>query len=173
MNADQPIRADTPQPGQLRFRPMDEVSARAILTWHYDPPYDIYDPAPEDVDAELRLLVNPDSAYYVIEDATGDLLAYCCFGAEGQVPGADYSTDALDIGLGVRPDLTGQGRGSSFVDAVILFARCTWAAAAFRVTIAQFNRRAQHVWERAGFRREQVFGRSADGMPFVVLTREA
>lgn len=152
------------------FSPMDEASARTVPEWYYDEPYDIYNVAPDEVEKEMQLLLDPQNAYYTIADQHGDLVAYCCFGPDGQVPGGDYSTAALDIGLGVRPDLTGQGHGLAYVNAVLDFARCTFPPTAFRVTIAEFNKRALRVWQKAGFRPVQTFHRSGDALPFVILT---
>jgi RimJ/RimL family protein N-acetyltransferase len=152
---------------------MDGAAAREIVAWHYEAPYDIYDLGLEDEEQVVNCFLDPENAYHAIFDQTGSLAAYCCFGAEGQVPGGHYSDPALDVGLGVRPDLTGQGLGSAFVCAVLRFAQRELAPAAFRVTVAEFNERAVRVWKKAGFGPVQRFGRTFDGMPFVVLTREA
>jgi RimJ/RimL family protein N-acetyltransferase len=153
------------------FKPMDEASVDAISQWCYEPPYDIYNWDPDEIDASFFL--DPQNAYYCIANDQGNLVAYCCFGLDAQVPGGDYSTKALDIGLGVRPDLTGQGHGLAFVNAVLDYASSTFVPAGFRVTVAAFNKRAQRVWEKAGFRPVLVFPRKGDGMSFVVLQRDA
>ncbi len=157
-----------PQP--FTFQPMDEASARAVSEWRYDAPYDIYNIDPDNIENEMQLFLDPQNAYHIIADEHGNLVAYCCFGPDGQVPGGDYSAAALDIGLGVRPDLTGLGRGLSYVNAVLDFARRTFPPTAFRVTVAEFNKRARRVWEKAGFRPVQTFQRNGDSMPFVILT---
>jgi len=151
---------------------MSETHARAILEWHYDPPYDVYDLGAGDVAEAVRVLLDPEYAYYAILSAERELVAYCCFGADAQVPGGDYHAPGLDVGLGVRPDLTGQGQGGTYVRAVLGFARHAYSPPVFRVTIAVFNERALRVWEKAGFRRVQSFDRKQDGLPFVVLVRE-
>jgi len=156
-------------PPPFTFQPMDEVSARATLEWRYDAPYDIYNPDPDHIEEEMQLLLDPQNAYHTITDEHGDLVAYCCFGPDGQVPGGDYSAAGLDIGLGMQPDLTGQGRGLTYVNAVLDFARRTLPPTAFRVTVAEFNKRALRAWEKDGFRPVQTFQRSGDGMPFVIL----
>lgn len=47
-----------------------------------------------------------------------ELVGFFSFGAEAQVPGGDYdNAKALDIGLGMRPDLTGKSLGLGFVEA--------------------------------------------------------
>jgi ribosomal-protein-alanine N-acetyltransferase len=159
-------------PLSLTFQLMDEASARAVPEWRYDAPYDIYNINPDDVEKEMQLFLDPQNAYHTITDEHGDLVAYCCFGPDGQVPGGDYRAAALDIGLGVRPDLTGQGRGLTYVNAVLDFARRTFPPTAFRVTVAEFNKRALRVWKKAGFRPVQIFQRREDSLPFVILTRE-
>ena len=111
----------------LTFKPMDEPSAREILTWRYEPPYDIYNANPGGADAFVQALLDPAYAYHAIADECGELVGYCCFGADARVPGGDYGTDALDIGLGMRPDLTGHGRGPVFFEAILDFARRTFA----------------------------------------------
>ena len=152
-------------------RPIDETSARAFLAWRYEPPYDIYNGSTEELELELPFIMDPQNGYFCIFAENEALVAFCCFGRDAQVPGGDYSAPALDIGLGVRPDLTGLGRGLSFVKAVLDFARQTFAPVIFRVTIAQFNKRAQRVWEKAGFHPVQTFQRQHDGLAFVVLIR--
>src|SRR5262245_11009242 len=92
------------------FQPMDTAHAHTILTWRYDPPYNIYDiaPPPNAVAEVVQFFVDPRNMYYQIEGERGDFVAFCCFGWDAQVAGGDYSAEALDVGLGVRPDLTGQ-----------------------------------------------------------------
>jgi len=151
------------------FQPMDEASARVIFTWRYNAPYDIYNADAGEADAFVQALLDPRNGYYIITDAHGALVGYCCFGPDGQVGGGDYTAGALDVGLGMRPHLTGQGRGLAFFSAILDFGRRTFAPQAFRVTVAAFNRRALRVYEKAGFRATQAFGRDGDGLPFVVL----
>ena len=159
--------------GPVTFHPMDETAARAIVTWRYEAPYDVYNLGAGDIDQEVRCFLDPANGYHTILDTDGRLVAYCCFGPDARVPGGDYDNPALDIGLGVRPDLTGQGLGRAFVRAVQRFVRQELAPAALRVTVAEFNERAQRVWLAAGFRQVQQFARAPDGMPFVILTKKS
>jgi RimJ/RimL family protein N-acetyltransferase len=152
---------------------MDETAARAIMAWRYEAPYDVYNLGAGDVDQKVRCFLDPVNGYRTIVDRGGCLVAYCCFGPDAQVPGGDYDNPALDVGLGVRPDLTGQGLGYAFVRAVLRFARQELAPTEFRVTVAEFNERAQRVWQAAGFRQVQQFERAPDGMPFVVLSKRS
>ena len=83
------------------------------------------------------------------------LAGFLCFGREAQVAGAAdaglYTDDALDIGLGMRPDLTGSGRGSAFVDACLAWIEQVRRPRVVRLSVATFNRRAITVYQRAGF----------------------
>lgn len=154
------------------FSPMDETSARAIACWQYEVPYDLYNADPAQIDENVRFFVDPENGYYKIADESGDVVAYCCFGPEARVKGGDYRLDALDVGIGLRPDVTGQGNGSAYVDAVLDFARRTFSPKAMRVTVAAFNKRALRVCEKAGFEVRQMFRREEDGRVFLVLVRE-
>lgn len=159
------------EPMPFTFRPLDENSARTILNWQYEPPYDMYNLASSNPEDILQYLLDRQNAFYSLYRQKGDLEAYCSFGPDGQVPGGDYSTPALDIGLGVRPDLTGRGRGSDYVNAVIDFAYRTYTPDRLRVTIAAFNARARRVWERAGFQVTQTFQSEWTHIDFVIMMK--
>ena len=71
-------------------------------------------------------------------------------GLEGFVELKPKAPGAVEIGLGLRPDLTGRGLGAAFTAAAIQLAHDRGAE---RVTlaVAAFNLRAITVYERAGF----------------------
>ena len=82
------------------------------------------------------------------------------------MPGGDYQANALDIGLGLRPDLTGRGCGREFVRAILEFGSRIYVPQAFRMTVAAWNTRAIRLYTNLGFRRIQEFSRETDGEPF-------
>ena len=145
----------------MRFtlKPITPSDARAISHWRYDGPYAIYDGDPNSVDA----LLQPHFSYHSVYDERGDLTGYFCFGEDAQVAAGKrlglYEVEpALDVGLGMRPDLTGRGLGEEYVHAGLQFARETYSPPAFRLTVATFNQRAIRVYERAGFEIVERFG---------------
>ncbi|MBE9192734.1 GNAT family N-acetyltransferase [Gloeocapsopsis crepidinum LEGE 06123] len=152
------------------FHRVDESHARAILSWRYEPPYDFYNNSEEDTRL-IQYLLHPQNNFYSILDTTSELVAYCSFGQDGQVIGGDYRDEALDIGFGIRPDLTGRGKGVEYAKAVLEFADTLFKPKAFRVTIAAFNKRAIRVWQKLEFEHQQSFERGSDGMQFIVLMR--
>ena len=145
----------------LRFDPMTEADARAILAWRYDGPYAVYNCPPNEVEDAVRAWLDPANGCYAVRETSGDLVGYCCFGPDARVPGGDYADDsALDVGLGLRPELTGKGLGLSFVQAVVAFAVEHLHRSYLRLTVAAFNQRAIRVYERAGFRTTHTFTRT-------------
>lgn len=147
----------------LTFTLMDEAAAREVCAWQYAEPYAVYNMS-ADSEEGLAEMLERRSPYYAVRDEQGELVGFFCFGTSAQVwenetPGL-YSEDAtIDIGLGLRPDLTGRGRGLTLVNAGLAFARETFQPRHFRLFVLTFNERAIRVYERAGFVRVRVFTR--------------
>lgn len=153
------------------YRPVDEASAREFLQWKYDPPYEIYNYIPDYLEDDLVYHIDPaNNIYSMFQD--GELVGYCSFGQDGRVRGGDYSEPALDIGLMIKPSLTGQGLGSDFVKNVIQYAIRKFQAKKLRVTILESNLRAQRVWEKNRFHKTSSFRRETDQLPFVILIKD-
>ena len=157
-----------------RVKPLEECHARDILSWKYPTPYDFYDP-PDDDRAEeyIELFLNPEFQFHAVLDSKENLIGFCSYGIDGQVPGGDYTRDALDIGLGMKPELTGQGRGVAFFNAVLDYAFSTINPERIRLTVANFNRRALHLYENFGFIPADEFADSHSHVPYTILVREA
>ena len=100
------------------FHPHKKHHALAILSWQYPAHYDVYNFQEDNRQADLSYLLDPKNAFFTILNQRGELYGYCSFGADGQVPGGDYSEQALDIGMGIKPDLVGQGNGKRYAMAI-------------------------------------------------------
>lgn len=157
---------------QIRFRPMTDADARQIIGWRYDGPYSVYNLNGDDVDAEAAAMADPANNFFTMEQ-NGEVIGGASYGDDGQVPGGDYSEDALDIGAGIRPDLTGQGNGAAMVAQIVAFGQAQFQPNTFRVTIAGWNVRAQKVWLRNGFQERSTFVAAHNGQSYVIFTREA
>lgn len=165
---------------QLRvtFQPLTAADAQEVLGWRYAAPYDRYNMAGDAAALVVGVaaLTDPANAYFAARDAAGEVVGFCCFGADARVPGGDYAdTAALDVGLGLRPDHTGRGLGAVYVAQVLAFGCMMYAPVRFRLTVAAFNARALAVYGRCGFREHSRFRKSGapDGDEFVLLVREA
>ena len=163
---------------QLAFAPLTPEHVADILTWRYEPPYDLYNMGAGTADpiqlAEAIDYFSQPEYYFqaMLRQPGGELVAFCSFGPDGRVGGGDYSQPAVDIGLGVHPAYTGRGLGGMFAGAAIEFARRNFDERRLRVTIAEFNRRAQKVWERHDFAPVQRFLANYGQRPFIIYVRE-
>ena len=140
-----------------QLEPMTEDEAGAVLTWRYEPPYDVYNVETAFADEAVREFLRPEYAYHAIRTPEGELVGFCCYGPDARVPGGEYDEPALDVGIGLRPDLTGRGLGPRILDAVLDNGREKYAPAAFRTTVATFNERSRRLFEGAGFEPERTF----------------
>jgi RimJ/RimL family protein N-acetyltransferase len=121
---------------KLTIRLASAETFAEMATWRYEPPYDFYD---GDVDPVL----NPERFYEAL-DEDGTLVGNYYFEEKG---------DALEVGLGLRPDLTGRGLGLDFLLAGIEFGKRRFGPSRVILNVAAFNERAIKVYERAGFRK--------------------
>ena len=151
------------------FRSLEREHALAILKWRYTPPYDYYNFDADTIQEDLCYLLDPKNTFCAILNLQGELEGYCSFGSDGQVIGGDYNNEALDIGMGMRPDLVGQGRGKQYAQAVAKYGANQYRAQQLRVTIAEFNQRAQRVWEQLGFEQAEKFVKIGTKEVFVVM----
>jgi [ribosomal protein S18]-alanine N-acetyltransferase len=121
---------------------MTQAEAEEVAAWHYPGEYAFYDAdaipegVAELVDAQLR--------------GDGFFAAHGAGGVEGFVELKPKAGGAVEIGLGLRPDLTGRGLGAAFAAAAIQLAR-DGGAERITLAVAEFNLRAISVYERAGF----------------------
>jgi ribosomal-protein-alanine N-acetyltransferase len=119
---------------ELTIEPASDHVYRRLREWRYPPPYDFYD---GDVDPPL----NPER-YFAALDPDGELVGFYYF---------EQKEPDLDFGLGLRPDLVGQGLGLEFFLAGLAYARERYRPRRVYLHLAEFNERARIVYERAGF----------------------
>ncbi len=153
---------------ELTIRVATAADVHELAGWRHEAPYDVYN-ITQPVEKAVEYFLRPSTNCHVIL-REGELAGFLTYGSDAQVPGGDYSTPARDIGLGVKPSLTGRGLGQSFVGAVVDFARD--GTERLRVTIATGNPRAVRVWSAAGLTETQRFASPETVMgsnEFVVL----
>jgi [ribosomal protein S18]-alanine N-acetyltransferase len=140
---------------EYAIRPMTAADAQAIAAWRYPEPYAFYDSAADPADlAELLDPAEWGRRYFAADDAAGELVGLFVFKIED---------GTVEIGLGLRPDLTGQGLGLRFVEAGVDYAVTVLGATEVALAVAAFNRRAITVYERAGFRAVKRYRHETNG----------
>lgn len=151
------------------FQPLRKQQALIILDWQYPAPYDCYNFNANSVREDLCYLLDKRNAFFAILNQREKLEGYCSFGSDGRVPGGNYDIEALDIGMGIKPDLVGRGRGKQYAQAVAMYGSKRYAAQHLRVTIKDFNKRAQKVWQYLGFEQVEEFIKIGTEEKFVIM----
>ncbi|MBA2285893.1 MAG: GNAT family N-acetyltransferase [Ktedonobacteraceae bacterium] len=146
---------------------MAAEDARLIVSWHYAAPYDFYDMAsdPEDL-AEFLDPQNWPESYYAVHDEQDALVGFFSY--------RRVNDEELEIGLGLHPDLTGQGLGLAFVRAGMAFAHTHFSATRIGLRVATFNARAIRVYEQASFVSLETYMQTTNGgqYPFLRMIRQ-
>lgn len=113
--------------------------------WHYNDRYSFYDMEndPEDFEEIITPALRDDKYYQVLNDKD-ELVGYFCL--------ERLSEKKVEVGLGLRPDLTGQGLGLEFVKGIEAFIQDNFDDEIIVLSVASFNKRAIKVYQRAGFK---------------------
>lgn len=140
--------------------PMEESHGKEICSWVYNPPYNIYGFLPweqmkaleiEFGDPKLR-----QDQYISVLNASRDLVGFAQI-----FPMVNVSR----LGLGLRPDLCGQGLGKSFVELVVQESLRRHPGLEVDLEVLTWNERAIRTYLHAGFRiTDEYARRTPDGM---------
>lgn len=141
----------------LQIHTMNEEFAKEILTWTYEKPYDLYNNEPSEEGMNELL----DGSYYALIDDVEGLYGFFCIGKSAQVPKGNefgaYDENCIDMGLGMNPKLVGKGTGFSFTSFIIDYIQERHKEIPVRLTVATFNKRAIHLYEKLGFVKKHEF----------------
>ena len=127
----------------FQFFMMTQSDAEQIALWHYDGEFSFYDMESDPDD--LQELLSPDKRgnHYWSAYSDSGLTGFVCIESNGL---------EAEIGLGLRPDLTGKGLGSYFFASIEqLTQRLFPDVSEISLSVAAFNLRAQKVYQQAGF----------------------
>ncbi|RSD25458.1 GNAT family N-acetyltransferase [Mesobacillus subterraneus] len=155
---------------KLKSKKMTEEKASKILSWKYEQPYDLYN---NDFNEEsMKELM--ESNYWAIEDKAGALIGFYCSGMSAQVPAGNrigaYSEQAIDVGIGMNPRLTGKGHGRLFFSFVLHELGKINPNPIFRLSVALFNKRAIRLYSNMGFQQVSEFKTDA-GIDFITMVK--
>ncbi|GAA0603844.1 GNAT family protein [Virgibacillus siamensis] len=138
------------------FKKITQKQAEDIAyNWHYEDKYSFYDMEAdkEDLEEFLDPEARCDSSFAVMSD--NELIGF--FSADKKSDGS------VDIGLGMRPDLTGKGKGREFLKAGMDFVRSKYDPINITLAVATFNQRAIKVYRRLGFDDAGTFMQDTNG----------
>lgn len=155
-------------PVRLADRAFTPDEARVVISWAYDPPFDLYDLSRNDAVALLLARDERGHGYYPVLQGDDVIVGFVCFGAEARVSGQDEQIGTCDVGAGLAPDRLSEGIATSLMPAAVHFAVDRFGAHLIRAAVAAFNDRSLRLCTSAGFRRVRDFLGPA-GRPFVEL----
>jgi RimJ/RimL family protein N-acetyltransferase len=139
---------------QFRFVPMTEADGRQISEWAYPAPYEIYSGSGWEQMAERQEdYADPmvrSQQFSSVRNGNGEL---CGFAQFFPIVGVTR------LGLGLRPDLCGQGIGTTFVQAIAREAKRRSPANEVDLEVLVWNERAIRTYEKAGFQRTDTYNR--------------
>ena len=152
---------------------MQRNNAIDISKWSYEEPYDFYNGGKSEEFIQELL----EGSFYSVIDENDKTVGLYCFGKVAQIPFENQDQiyedmSFLDIGLGMRPDLCGKGKGYNFFIQGLEFAQDKFSVKKFRLTVASFNKRAIKLYEKIGFKKIGKFEKkNKDGsITFLVMT---
>jgi ribosomal-protein-alanine N-acetyltransferase len=126
--------------------PLTEEHGKRICTWTYPPPYHIYNwPSWEHMVKEGQEYANSlvrEDQYAAVIDGRDELCGYVQF-----FP----IVGVTRLGLGLHPDLLGQGLGSKLVSLIVQEAKKRTPGHVIDLEVFTWNIRAQRSYIKAGF----------------------
>lgn len=145
-----------------RIERMTQEQAEEIaFHWHYEGEYSFYDMEADEEDLQelLSAEARGDAYYSVIQGQ--ELVGFFCF--------FPVSNQTIEIGLGMKPELTGKGKGQQFVEAGIQYIISKSRPDHLTLSVATFNQRAIKVYKKAGFVEEGSFLQETNGGRYLFI----
>jgi RimJ/RimL family protein N-acetyltransferase len=109
----------------------------------------------------------PDEGYWAVADRQDVLLGFCCLGEPARAPGETGHPAILDIAIGIRSDLAGQGWGAELGRAAVAYARSVALDRRLRTTVPEWNAVGLRVAEQSGFVRSGTL--PLGGRQYIIL----
>jgi [ribosomal protein S18]-alanine N-acetyltransferase len=144
------------------LRPLTVADGELMAHWRYPAPWSVYD---------VGGPIDPAESYWTVLDGHGDVVGLACFGVEARVPGLGERTGVLDVGVGMRPELVGQGRGRAFAEAVLAHGHAVTGIGRLRAVVQDWNARSRRLFAGLGF--EEVGTHAVGDVTYVVYERDA
>lgn len=151
------------------FTIMTEAAAKEIAEWNYPDIYAIY--SFDGSNEVVQELLN--GQYYVAFATDHQIIGYICVDESARIRTVEtdvYMDETMmDIGLGIHPALCGKGGGAKFLASAITFLNEQFNCSSYRLTVADFNRRAIKVYERVGFQCSRVIHQTSTNKHFQIM----
>ncbi|MFP3356335.1 GNAT family N-acetyltransferase [Planococcus citreus] len=138
------------------FQAMTQEQAEDIAaSWRYQGEYSFYDMNADPEDLEEFLDPEKREGVYFVVLSQNEIIGFYSFQRPDQ--------ETVDIGLGMKPELTGKGNGAAFLAAGLQFAETRYRPKNITLSVAAFNQRAITLYEKLGFRKVASFVQPTNG----------
>ncbi|MFH7830231.1 GNAT family N-acetyltransferase [Bacillus luti] len=138
-----------------------EEAEEIAYNWHYEGKYSFYDIEADEEDLAEFLHEESRGNHIFSVKENGTLIGFFSF--------CKTDNRTVDIGLGMRPNITGDGLGLQFVKAGLDFSKERYSCKYITLSVATFNERAIKVYKRAGFEAVGTFIQKTNGSCFEFL----
>ncbi|WP_025783365.1 GNAT family N-acetyltransferase [Sporosarcina sp. D27] len=140
------------------FSKMSQKQAENIASnWLYEGKYSFYDIGADEEDlAEFLNPLERGEKYFSVR-LDDEEIGFFCF---------DNETGSVDIGLGMKPELTGRGFGLDFLKSGLNYAISKYNPENITLSVATFNERAIKLYIKAGFETTGTFMQDTNGSRF-------
>lgn len=126
----------------LQVRQLTIEDGMDISMWRYPGAWAVYD-----------ALEPPqgDDGYWAVTDARDRLVGFCCLGNAARPAGLEHEPGTLDVAIGIRPELTGEGLGTDLGRLAVDHARKVSEGRRLRCAVPAWNARGLDAARAAGF----------------------
>ncbi|MBG9987295.1 GNAT family N-acetyltransferase [Facklamia sp. DSM 111018] len=143
----------------ITVQKLSQLHAEEIANdWKYNGIYRFYD-STEDIEDYKELISSDergDQYFEVLEN--GKLVGYFVID--------ELEFGVFNYGLGMKPDLTGQGRGNWFINTTLDYIIENYHVNKITLSVAIFNERAIKCYEKVGFIKDDEFDMKTNGSTF-------
>lgn len=150
---------------RYEFRVIEQEQAEDIAyNWHYDGEYSFYDMEAdeEDLNEFINLKARGNTTFAAMKE--NELVGFLIVDQVDDV--------TFEIGLGMKPILTGKGMGYEFLMALMDFVKSKFTPEKIILSVATFNQRAIKVYKRAGFKEVDTYMQDTNGSTYEFLRME-
>lgn len=146
----------------MEIRKMNQHEAIEISNWHYEGVYKFYN-LEEDLE-DFDEFMNEETrqtTFSVYEDSK--LIGFFSY---------QKIDHEISIGLGLKPELTGKGKGEGFLNHIIEFIKSNLLFESITLEVACFNERAIKAYQKVGFIPINVYKQKTNGSVYDYLHME-
>ncbi|WP_214749396.1 GNAT family N-acetyltransferase [Exiguobacterium sp. s189] len=149
---------------QFMIEKLNHENAKEIAdNWKYPDRYSFYNMTedPDDYEEITNPELRADNYFQVLNN---DEL----FGFFALYP----SEDVIEMGIGIKPEYTGRGLGEEFLGLIIEFIKKNYNISIIRLSVVDFNVRAQKVYSRLGFSKTKEYSQETNNSVYTFIEME-